>query len=105
MSKLEKQYSKRQYLTHVDTFNTYNNKYNISKADFEVITRTFFTILGRNIIETGNVYKLPHRTGTLSIRKRPVFGRGTFDYQLFKETGIKRYRQNNHSSNYVGTFF
>lgn len=86
-------------------FKTYDNKYNISIADYELITNTFFTLLGRTIVDTGNVYRLPYRMGTLSMRKRPIFGRGTFDYQLYKETGIKRYRQNNHSSNYVGTFY
>ena len=82
----------------------YDNKYNLTKEEYNLIVRSFFYIFANDLINTGKVYQLPRNLGTFSIRKKPIFGRGYFDYQLYKDTGVKRYIKNNHSSNYVSRF-
>lgn len=78
------------YLGEVELFKTYNNKYNLSPAEFKLIVRTFFLLLSYSVIDTGNIYLLPKKLGTFSVRKKPTFGRGRFNYKLYKETGIKQ---------------
>lgn len=102
MSNSDKESNK--YITTEDTFRTYKNEHNLTKAEYKLIVFTFFTLFAQDLAVTGKVYRLPRKLGTLSIRKKSLHGRGYFDYQLYKETGIKRYIQNNHSSNYVSVF-
>lgn len=104
MSKRDKG-SSRNYANEINAFETYNNKYKISFLDFKLILKTFFSILQFELIGSGNVIKLPFSLGTLSIRKKetPKIG-GVFDYKLFKETGIKRYIKNDHSSKYLAKY-
>jgi hypothetical protein len=53
----------------------------------------------RSILE-GNVYKLPKRCGVLGVYKSATIPKGVFNYQLYKDTGIKSWHKNLHSSNY-----
>jgi len=84
-----------------DTFNDYENKYDISKADFKKILYAFNTLLAASTVTEGKVYKMPYTLGFLGVFKKPLVGKGIFDYQLWKETGIKRFKKNPHSANLV----
>lgn len=99
MSKQSKEFNN--YRTVTPLFNTYNNKYQISKEDFLLIIKTYFKIMVHNIVNQGKIYKLPHRLGNVGVRKTPVKLRGVFDYNLFKKEGLKVWKKNNHSANYV----
>lgn len=78
------------YLTETDSFYTYDNKYNLSINDYRLILRVFFTLFIEELVHSGNIFILPCRLGNLSIRKKETFGRGNFDYQLYKTTGVKK---------------
>jgi hypothetical protein len=106
MSKQDKQYN-NPYVTELDAFATYDNKHNISAYDFKLILKTFFCALQYDMIHTGTGYTLPYHLGNLSVRKKPLgkSSRGLFDFQYFKETGLKRWIKNNHSSQYVAHYY
>lgn len=103
MSKRDKQFSKP-YATELDAFKTYANKHDISLYDFKLILKTFFFVLQKELISTGDIYSFPFRLGNISVRKKDTYGKGHFDYQYFKDTGLKRYIKNNHSSKYLAKF-
>lgn len=94
--------NKRQRTT-VDSFAAYDNKYEITYEDYCLILKTFNVILGEKLLE-GQVFTMPHRLGLFSIRKRKTFGKGSFDYQHYKQTGEKVWKKNFHSGGYAGIF-
>lgn len=106
MPKILKQskHSSNYYLTENNIFEAYDNPYNLSIQDFKLISKTFFTILTTTCIDTGEIYYLPFKLGHFGVFKKATFGRGFFDYQLYKETNIKRWIKNNHSQQYVARF-
>lgn len=79
----------RNYVTPTELFVKYDNKFGISKYDFNLIVKIFFKTLAHSMMVEGKVFQIPKRLGTLGIRKRPTFGRGVFDYNLFKSEGLK----------------
>jgi len=84
-----------------DSFATYDNPHNIDFATYRLILKSYNYLLARNIMETGEVRRLPSLCGLLSIRKTATKKQGAFDYNLFKKEGIKRYIQNDHSSGLI----
>lgn len=96
---------RRIYLSEADFYTTYEDKYNIGAHKFILILKTFFYILGQELLE-GKVFKLPSGTGLIGVfKKKPVKGtHHSFNYKLFKETGQKSYFKNKHSDDYVLTF-
>lgn len=87
----------KNYKDHTDLWETYRNKYDITKRQYRDIVEAFFTILGYNMVNEGKIYRLPFGLSTIGVYKVPTFGRGYFDYQHFKETGQKVYKKNLHS--------
>jgi len=103
MSRSDKVFNKA-YASEKEAFAAYSNPHGISFYDFKLILKTFFYILQTEAQTTGDVFILPYKLGAFGIRKKPTFGKGSFDYKLFNETGAKRYNKNNHSSQYVAKF-
>lgn len=93
------------YINLVTQFDKYDNPHNIDKNDFSFIIKTFFVVLTKSIVDDGKIYKLPFGLGSLGIRRRPTYGRGVFDYQLYKKEGIKVWKKNLHSSMYSAQVF
>ena len=67
----------------------------MSLAEFRLILKMFFNLVRKSMIFEGKTYKLPG-IGTFGIfgkvSKAPMF-----DYQFYKETGIKKNLSNFHS--------
>ena len=84
------QLSTKSYASEIEAFAAYPNKHNITFSDFKLILKTFFSILIEEVINTGDNYIFPNKLGSFGIRKKDTWGRGVFDYQLYKETSIKR---------------
>lgn len=91
-------------LTQTKLYKDYKNPHNLKKEEIRLIADTFHYLLMHDIIENGSCYILPFKIGELTVTRIPVHGRGVFDYQLFKDTGIKRYHKNNNSSQEVAIF-
>jgi hypothetical protein len=89
------------YLNELDIFKTYPNKYQITHNDFAIIARTFFFVMMRRMIYEYETYKLPYGLGRMGIFKKTTYGKGVFDYKLYKEEGIKHWHKNLHTHNYV----
>ena len=104
MSRLPKQ-SNKVYYSEVDIYKTFPDKDKVSLYDYKLISQTFFYLLMSSIIKDGKVYQLPFGLGTLSVRKRPVIGRGVFDYHLYQKEGIKLWKKNLHSEQFAATIF
>jgi len=54
-----------------------------------LIIKVFFKTLTYSTINSGKVYYVPNKLGIIGIAKRRTVGRGAFDYQLYKEQGLK----------------
>ena len=91
----------KQTLNNTTLFKYYNNPYNISYNDYKIIAMTFGLLASEEILHTPNHLKFPLGLGLIGVVKRNVLKRGAFDFQLFKETGEKRFHQKKHSLNYV----
>ena len=87
-----------------DIYEKYDNKYNLSKKEFREINRTFNNVLMKSIIETGYAYKLPHRLGTISVRKRKSKA-GMIDFGHLQKTGEVIRHTNKHSGGYHAAFY
>lgn len=87
-----------------DFFTTYDNKYNITKAEFRLILETFNATLIDSLITEGRVYALPFSLGTVSIRTKAPHAYNPTDYQHFKETGEKRPLRNWHTNEKIAEF-
>ena len=85
-------------------YEDYPNPNNLSPEEIRLITDTFHYSLLKDIVDSGASYLLPFKLGLLGIFRVSVFGRGIFDYQLYKETGIKRYHKNNNTGQEVAVF-
>lgn len=67
-------------------------------SQYKLILDTFHKILCSHIVELGTRYKLPHRLGTISIRKKiNTQKRRMVDFQKTKQYGITVYHNNYHS--------
>lgn len=99
-----KQLDKKAYLTICDFYDKYPDKEEISLEEYKLIAKTFNYFLVKSMIEEGKLYLLPNRMGVLGILKQRVFGRGVFDYNLYKKEGIKVWKKNLHSSSYAARF-
>lgn len=93
------------YLSLFKTFKTYKNEFNLTEQQFNIIIKSFFFILLREMIQKAKTFALPNKLGVFGIRKTPTHGRGYFDYQLYRNTGIKRYLRNNHSEQLVARIY
>lgn len=70
-----------------------------------LIIKVFFKTLTYSTINSGKVYYVPNKLGIIGIAKRRTVGRGAFDYQLYKEQGLKVWRKNTHSGMYAAKIF
>lgn len=104
MSKQPKQSSKT-YLTDLDIFKSYSNSFNLNKAEFLQILRTFIFLLVKSIIDEGKVYSLPKNLGKLGVIKILGKGKKVIDYNHYNKTGEKVYMKNHHSSGYFAKFY
>ena len=93
------------YLSLYKSYATYNNESNLTKVEYTFIVRTFFFLLSKAMIYQAKSFVLPSKLGVIGIRKVPTHGRGYFDYQLYRKTGIKRYLKNNHSEQLVARVY
>ena len=87
-----------------DIFIKYDNKYNLTKKEFKEICKVFNNILMRTIVDTGFEYKLPHRLGSISVRKKKSKG-GAIDFAHYKKTGDIIKHTNKHSGGYHAAFY
>lgn len=90
--------------TRQDLYGDYPNPHNLSKEEIKLILDTFHFSLMKDMIDTGTAYILPFQLGLLGVFRVGVYGRGVFDYQLYKDTGIKRYHRNNGTNQEVAVF-
>jgi len=93
-----------QTATSLELIKDYSNPHNLSRDEIKLILDTFHFSLMKDMIDTGTAYILPFQLGLLGVFRVAVFGRGVFDYQLYKETGIKRYHRNNGTNQEVAVF-
>lgn len=87
-----------------DSFLTYDNKYTLMYIEYILILKTFNILLCQDMMSEGTVYKLPARAGRIGVFKRKTFGRGSFDYNYFKQTGEKVWRRNFHSGTFSASY-
>lgn len=92
------------YLTFNDFYEKYPDKENVSLEEYKLILKTFNYLMVKSMVEEGKLYLLPNRMGVLGIYKQKVFGRGVFDYALYKKEGLKVWKKNLHSSSYAARF-
>ena len=94
--------SKKKSVTLVDFYEQYPNK-KVDWATYRQVLKTFNFVLMKTLIETGDIYKLPKRLGTLSIRKFKGGG-NRFKMSHYKATGEKIFFKNKHSDGYYARF-
>lgn len=75
----------------------------IDYETYKKVLTFYFKYLAQGLLNA-NVYKLPNNTGIIGIFKRPTYGKGLFDYNLYKESGIKSWKKNFHSYKYAANF-
>ncbi len=92
------------YLTLSDLYEHFPDKEEVPLEQYKLILKTFNYTMVKSMIEEGKVYLLPNKLGALGIMKQRVFGRGVFDYNLYKKEGIKVWKKNLHSSSYAARF-
>jgi len=93
------------YLSLYTTYKTYKNETKLTRLEYGLILKVFFYTFVHELILSSKAFVLPSRLGVIGIRKVPTHGRGFFDYKLYRETGIKRYKQNNHSEQLVARVY
>lgn len=93
-----------QTLSSTDFCKTYPNPHNLSKEEIKLILDTFHFSMMQDIVHSGAAYILPFQLGLIGVFRVAAAGRGVFDYQLFKDTGIKRYHFNNGTNQEVAVF-
>lgn len=96
--------SKNIYYKDKDIYEVYPDKDKISFSDFKLISKTFFHLLTKSMVDEGKVYYLPPKLGTLGIYKTAKTKK-MIDYDLYKKTGIKANIQNRHSHGHMGKFY
>lgn len=81
----------------------YENKYELTRAEYRLILKTFNHMLMRYMIETGNAIRFPKLLGLLKINKRKAGE--AFDYKYYMETGKIRIHKNKHSAGYYAKWY
>jgi hypothetical protein len=74
----------------------------ISFKDYKRITNTYNELLLKNVIDTGDVFRLPSGAGLLGVLKRPT-RKDSLNFNHFRQTGEKIYYNNLHSDGYAAT--
>lgn len=103
---MSKQYSQSNniYAHESDMFASYPNKYNLTKAEYALLIRTFSYLLIKSCVDEGKVYTLPAKLGRVGVVKINNQGRKILDYNYFKKTGEIAYIKNLHSGGYIAKF-
>lgn len=83
------------------SFETYRSKGGVlTLGQYRQVLTSFFYVLGKSMIETGNVYDLGD-IGNIGVFKRKTPKSGTyFDFAHFNKTGEKKWAKNKHSEGY-----
>lgn len=76
--------------TYVDMYENYENPYNLSRQDFRLIVSSFNVALAELALETGGVYKMPGRSGMLSLARCKTSSRPRIDFAHYHKTGEVR---------------
>jgi hypothetical protein len=97
MTQRTTQQTTKHLLSHVDLYATYPNKDKVTKEEFRLVLKYFHNLLRKKIIYEGKVFALPLHLGMLGVFSRSPTKWRIFDYQYYKETGIKAFRINMHS--------
>lgn len=92
-------------LTLQDIYILYPNNEKVDWGTFRDVCKTFNHLLVKSAIETGNIYKLPLRLGTISARKRKASKGKKIDMLHFFKTGERIYHKNRHSEGYYAQLF
>ena len=85
---------------YVDTFEAYDNPYNLTKEQFKQIVYAFNTLVANSMVMEGKVYTLPAGVGNIGIYKKVTGKYGYFDFDYFRKTGEKRVVRNKHSAGF-----
>jgi len=73
---------------------------------YKEIIDTFHKVLSHNLIHKGDRYKLPHRLGVLSIRKKKINpNKRMVDFAKTKKHGVTIYHNNYHSEGFYAFYF
>tara|TARA_R110000851_G_scaffold236923_3_gene389600 strand:+ start:2333 stop:2779 length:447 start_codon:yes stop_codon:yes gene_type:complete len=88
-----------------DAFLNYENPHKLTKKEFKEICETFNHCLMEAVINTGYIYKLPRKLGTVSIIKEKARKQGYIDFAHFNKTGEVIRHKNRHSDGYFAKFF
>ena len=75
-----------------------------SKKEFTSVMTRFMELLSEHIME-GNTYKLPHKMGSIRIRKFKPTKRKSINWQLSKKFGKHIYHTNKHSNGLTGEWY
>lgn len=78
---------------------SYPNKNNITYKEFSKVVKSFFMKLSMDIVENGNVYRLPSGLGKIGVVKIKDSGK-SFDWGHYGKTGEKVNYRNWHSDKY-----
>jgi hypothetical protein len=90
-------------LTAIDIYELYPNKDKVDWKTYNKIIRTFNHLLVMHAIETGEIIKLPLRTGTFGVVKSKT-NHKAFNLFHYLRTGEKTYYKNRHSEGYHAKF-
>lgn len=96
----KRQMANNNYVLFENTFDTYENKNEITRQDFKFIINTFFHLLQQDMMLTGRIYFLPKSLGNLGIRKFKNKHK-ILDYQHYRATGEKVFVRNTHSEGFA----
>jgi hypothetical protein len=79
-----------------------NPQYEYTK--YKKVIDTFHKILAEEMMTNGTHYKLPHRLGTLGIRKKKSKSKRAVDFAKTKEYGVTIYHNNYHSEGFYAFY-
>lgn len=79
------------------SYETFPYKDEIDYKTYKLIMNTYHIQMVESMSKEGAVYQLPEGLGHMGCFQRSTYGRGVFDYQLYKEFKIKRYIKNRHT--------
>lgn len=80
-----------------DLYKTFSGKDQLSATEFRLILKYFHKLLRHSLIYDGKTYLLPKHLGWLGVRSRIPTKYGIMNFQIYKETGLKLPRTNNHA--------
>jgi len=90
-------------VTLYEAYNYFPRKNELTRPEYTEILKTFNQLLFQSMADTGYIYKLPQRLGTISVRKRPTTGRA-FSWPHYHKTGEKKYFKNKHSDGFYARY-